>query len=161
MRIFRNDLIMKLKKTKKKKKIINTLWVTSTWFAIFVFECVHFVRKCVVNVLWKWEMHWNVTLMKFSPLAPPKNVNFWCSHWKKISSKWHFRFSVSAYVLTSSIVTAIRSWAYNFTDHDDVIKWKHFPRYWQFVRRTTGHRWIPLTKASDAELWCFLWSAPG
>ena len=24
----------------------------------------------------------------------------------------------------------------------------------------TGHRWIPLTKASDAELWCFPWSAP-
>ena len=25
---------------------------------------------------------------------------------------------------------------------------------------STGHRWIPLTKASDAELWCTLWSAP-
>ena len=25
----------------------------------------------------------------------------------------------------------------------------------------TVHRWIPLTKASDAELWCILWSAPG
>ena len=25
----------------------------------------------------------------------------------------------------------------------------------------TGHRWIPLTNVSDAELWCFLWSAPG
>ena len=24
----------------------------------------------------------------------------------------------------------------------------------------TGHRWIPRTKASDAELWCLLWSAP-
>ena len=24
----------------------------------------------------------------------------------------------------------------------------------------TGQQWIPLTKASDAELWCFLWSAP-
>ena len=24
----------------------------------------------------------------------------------------------------------------------------------------TGHRWIPRTKARDAELWCFLWSAP-
>ena len=24
----------------------------------------------------------------------------------------------------------------------------------------TGCRWIPLTKASDAQLWCFLWSAP-
>ena len=23
---------------------------------------------------------------------------------------------------------------------------------------STGHRWIPLTKASDAELWCYLWS---
>ena len=23
----------------------------------------------------------------------------------------------------------------------------------------TGHRWIPLTKARDAELWCFLWFA--
>ena len=30
-----------------------------------------------------------------------------------------------------------------------------FPRYWPFARETTGHRWIPLTKASDAELWCF------
>ena len=35
------------------------------------------------------------------------------------------------------------------------------PRYWPFVwGDSTGHRWIPLTKASDAELWCFLWSAP-
>ena len=25
---------------------------------------------------------------------------------------------------------------------------------------STGHRWILLTKASDAELWCFLWSTP-
>ena len=24
----------------------------------------------------------------------------------------------------------------------------------------TGHRWITHTKASDAELWCFLWSGP-
>ena len=25
---------------------------------------------------------------------------------------------------------------------------------------STGHRWISPTEASDAELWCFLWSAP-
>ena len=25
---------------------------------------------------------------------------------------------------------------------------------------STGHRWIPLTEASDAELWCFIWLAP-
>ena len=39
-------------------------------------------------------------------------------------------------------------------DHDAVIKCRHFPRYWPFVRGI--HRWIPLTKASDAEFWCFL-----
>ena len=42
------------------------------------------------------------------------------------------------------------------TSHDDVIKWKHFLRYWSFV---TGDRWIPLAKGSDAELWCFLCGA--
>ena len=39
--------------------------------------------------------------------------------------------------------------------HDDVIKWKHFPRFWPFVRGIHRSRWIPRTKASDAELWCF------
>ena len=38
--------------------------------------------------------------------------------------------------------------------HDDIIRWKHFPRYWPFVRR------IPRTNASNAELCCFLWYAP-
>ena len=42
--------------------------------------------------------------------------------------------------------------------HDDVIKWKHFPRNWPFVRGIHRSRWIPHTKASDAELWFFLWS---
>ena len=41
--------------------------------------------------------------------------------------------------------------------HDDVIKWKHFLRNWPFVRGI--HRWIPRTKASNAKLWCFHWSA--
>ena len=43
--------------------------------------------------------------------------------------------------------------------HDDVIKWKHFPRNWPFVRGIHRSRWIPCTKASNAELWCFRWSA--
>ena len=38
--------------------------------------------------------------------------------------------------------------------HNDVIKWKHFPRYWPFIRGIHRSRWIPHTKASDAELWC-------
>ena len=58
--------------------------------------------------------------------------------------------------------------------HDDVTKWKHFPRYWPFVRGSTGYgsfvrgiHWLlalcegnlpviggfPSQRASDAELW--------
>ena len=41
--------------------------------------------------------------------------------------------------------------------HDDVITWKHFPRYWPFVRGIHRSRWIPHSKASDAGLWCFFY----
>ena len=41
--------------------------------------------------------------------------------------------------------------------HDDVTKWKHFPLYWRFIRGIHRSPVIPLTKASDAELW-FSWS---
>ena len=45
--------------------------------------------------------------------------------------------------------------------HDDVIKWKYFPRVTgHLCGEFTGPRRIPHTKASDAKLWCFLWYAP-
>ena len=42
-----------------------------------------------------------------------------------------------------------------WSTHDDVIKWKHFPRDWPFVWGIHRSRWIPHTKASDAELFMF------
>ena len=36
-----------------------------------------------------------------------------------------------------------------FSYHDDVIKWKHFPRYWPFV---WGIHWPPLRSPSDVTL---------
>ena len=59
----------------------------------------------------------------------------------------------------SSFVGKDVAWERHFVQHDDVIKWKHFPRNWTFVRGIHRSRWIPHTKASDAELWCFLWFA--
>ena len=39
--------------------------------------------------------------------------------------------------------------------------WRHqMETFCVTVRWTTGHRWIPLTKASDAELSCLIWFAP-
>ena len=57
-------------------------------------------------------------------------------------------------ILANSII--VKAWTLH---HDDVIKWKHFPRYWPLVRGIHRSRWIPRTKASDAGLWCFLSSA--
>ena len=44
--------------------------------------------------------------------------------------------------------------------NDDVIKWKHFPRYWTFVRGIHRSPGKSPPKACDAELWCFLSSVP-
>ena len=45
--------------------------------------------------------------------------------------------------------------------HDDLIKWKHFRVTGPLCGKFTGHRLIPRTKASDVELWYFLWSING
>ena len=41
------------------------------------------------------------------------------------------------------------------SQHDDVIKWKYFRVTGPLCGEFTGHRWMPHTEASDAELWCF------
>ena len=46
----------------------------------------------------------------------------------------------------------------------NIILWRHqmeiFPRYWPFVCGIHGSPVNSPLKASDAELWCFLWSLP-
>ena len=44
--------------------------------------------------------------------------------------------------------------------HDDVINENIFRVTGPLCGELTSYRWILLTKASHAELWCFLWSAP-
>ena len=43
---------------------------------------------------------------------------------------------------------------------DDVINGNIFRVTGPLWGEFTGHRWIPRTKASGAEIWCFLWSVP-
>ena len=46
------------------------------------------------------------------------------------------------------------------SSHDDVIKWKNFPRYWPFVR---GIHRSPVNSQNKGQWrgsWCLLWSAP-
>ena len=68
-----------------------------------------------------------------------------------------FHFRVISHAIPSCDVN-VKTWIgwYNKRAlHDDVIRWRHFPRNWPFVRGIHRSRWIPHTKASDAELWCF------
>ena len=45
----------------------------------------------------------------------------------------------------------------NRAHYDVIVMYTvHLPSLWG---ESTGHRWFPLTKASEAELWCFLWPA--
>ena len=43
-----------------------------------------------------------------------------------------------------------------YSTHDDVIKWKHFPCHWPFVRGIHRSPVNSHTKASDTEIWCFV-----
>ena len=40
------------------------------------------------------------------------------------------------------------------------LQWRHNEHDGLLCGEFTGNRWILRTKATDAELWCFLWSAP-
>ena len=83
-------------------------------------------------------------------------------HWKLMFDIWSAQH-ISNRVLTPFLSIILQKHSFNTLrpeqngpHHDDVIKWNHFPRYWPFVRGLHRSRWIPRTKASDAELWCFL-----
>ena len=52
------------------------------------------------------------------------------------------------------------SWRDIASVHDDAINGHIFRVTGHLCGEFICHRWIPLTKAIDAKLWCFLWSVP-
>ena len=107
----------------------------------------------------------------FFDLCPNKQLSkkSWGWWFETTSRSLRKLFLINYRVTTCQCITsrpAHCKWPYYILEHrlgewyhDDVIKWKHFPRNWPFVRGIDRSRWIPHTKASDAELWCFLLSA--
>ena len=58
---------------------------------------------------WRWmSSEWHIA----STISHPDDWG-----WRRVSSGWHTALAVG-----------------HPDGHDDVIKWKHFPRYWPFVR---------------------------
>ena len=87
-----------------------------------------------------------------------------CGHWLTSSwclqTPWHqIGTKSSTTTLTLRMNDVLRN-TYIAYHHDDVTKWKYFPRYWSFLRGIHRSPVDSSHKANDTELWCFPWSAP-
>ena len=138
-----------------------------------VFTCCRIFFYILSNVLTHCGMCFNPLLNVFQPIVgcfmyPYTNNTRWTpflvhlnnmfltvEHFVHTHCKWKNVFK-DVEVSKDISCHAYLSRDDNNTKHDDVIKWKCFPGYWPLCGEFTGHRWIPRTKASDAELWCFL-----
>ena len=125
--------------------IIMSPFITTKWTGLSVES----------GITWGQCFHWIIP--RLSPNWH-RNDAVYC----KIAANWYLKqLSKAAQTAIGTLLTALdNSLSKRLSlSHDDVIRWKHFPRYWPFARGI--HRWPvnSVTKASDAELWCFLWSA--
>ena len=112
---------------------------------------VRVIHRLPVNSLHKWPI--TQEMFPFGDVTMTvKMVDFECT-------KWILDFALIYKVLCVFCDYVRLMCCYN-SGHCTMmmIKWKHFPRYWPFVWGIHWSRWIPCTKASDAELWCFIWS---
>ena len=80
--------------------------------------------------------------------------------WNYIRIGWIDHWFVGSFVIVGFVSS---QWLLPLTVNGvyvDVIKWKLLRVTDPLCGESTGHRWIPLTKVSDAELWYFQWCAP-
>ena len=121
------------------------------------FSCVYILR----NEIW-FGVYGNTSIENISKTkSHTKQIIQICNElwYKDNSCTQHNIIKVDKIAHKINVMNFVNTCLVGKMSHDDVIKWKQFPRYWPFVWEFTGHRWIPRTKASDAELGCFLWSA--
>ena len=147
----------------------NNVWFTdyfSTRYCYrvqrkYLFNCYrpNFSYSQVNSVRWD---HFHTQFILRGPLHAQSPIS------TILTLKIYRRFSVSLQEITTVSGISVRyvenkivcdAQSY-IASPDGVIKWKHFPRYWPFVRGIHRSSVNPLTKASDAELWCFLSSVP-
>ena len=86
--------------------------------------------------------------------------------WKKVSRQlYHVHFTVIHTNSRHKYIYTVHSRIYEQSSRIVGVFFMMTPSNGNIFRVTgplcgefNGHRWIPLTKASDAELWCLLWS---
>ena len=88
--------------------------------------------------------------------TPKKDMGFKLLQWHHIKNK-ALEIAGKSSPENSSKVRIMALWqenpSVNGQIHEDVIKWRHFPRNWPFVREFTGPRWFraqrPVTRSFD------------
>ena len=126
-------------------------------------NCCHFEVVSFKRLVINWPTLWDSLMTSIKIMKVHNVASVWL--WVKLLERFHQSRCVGNFWFhqqTTKYAKIDQKYPNKCGEqakHDDVIKWKHYPRYWLFVRRIHRPRWIPLTKANDAELWCFLWSA--
>ena len=116
-----------------------------------------------INVFWSWVDFCPIWTRQILPARPDlANAAGILINWGTLCHVFIVNFSLvnlhyeSWMQFLTTLWKGLLSWPF-IEEHDDIIKWKNFPCYWSSVwRESTSHLWIPLTKASDTELSCFI-----
>ena len=130
----------------------NSWWCIyhSVWWSVMVVDGSWSIM--VTDLIGSWFV---ITMVDYWWLI--HDDDWWWWSWMKIG--WLVGWLVGGMVgwLVDRSIDRSIDW---LIDCDNKLSWwRHqtFPPLWG---EFNGHRWIPLTKASGAEIWCFLWSAP-
>ena len=139
---------------------------------------------CVFNIHLNYWMHSTIwEILRIFMLSIYAAVNtIYRTFTSEDSHVWKGNSDANCRSIVNTIMTRFKcclsSWYYSISNesayHKNIDQTSKSQRYFMmtssngnifrvtgpFCREFTGHRWIPLTKASDAELRCFLWSAP-
>ena len=79
-------------------------------------------------------------------------AKIFCVEFQKRLSKFHTKYPLHWRICSLFRSDHFKSSKiYELQSHDDVIKWKHFPRYWPFVQ---GIHRSPVTRSFDVSLIC-------
>ena len=97
------------------------------WYKRYPAQICDFFNKLTIMVFWlHFEQHCHSNIFKM-PYVWLYNAIV-CMYVYLYEPLLCFPYSASSGRVTLSSISHCRFW------HDDVIKWKHFPRYWPFVR---------------------------
>ena len=141
-----------LNQNQRKKSFTKIYWImSSAKYHLFYINNLLTWRAGWLQVLAVPHAYWLYTGIPVTPSGNRQtHVRRWekntCTHWVCLRNILYVGFASFLDTQRRRMMTSSNGSIFRVTGP----LWREF----------TGHRWIPITKASDAELWCFLWPAP-